>query len=109
MVEANPSPHVKPRARLRSTATVLAEVATELRASSKEAAAVTSEQSSAVAETSATIEEFLLSAEYLLSEGNYEVVLCERGVRTFAKMMFQMTSTSRPASTILTGGMRIPS
>jgi 3-deoxy-7-phosphoheptulonate synthase len=33
---------------------------------------------------SATIEEFLLSAEYLLSAGNYEVVLCERGVRTFA-------------------------
>jgi 3-deoxy-7-phosphoheptulonate synthase len=33
---------------------------------------------------SATIEEFLLSAEYLLSEGNYEVILCERGVRTFA-------------------------
>src|SRR6266542_6345651 len=33
---------------------------------------------------SATIEEFLLSAEYLLSEGNYEVALCERGVRTFA-------------------------
>ncbi len=33
---------------------------------------------------SATIEELLLSAEYLLSEGNYEVMLCERGVRTFA-------------------------
>jgi 3-deoxy-7-phosphoheptulonate synthase len=33
---------------------------------------------------SATIEEFLLSAEYLLAEGNYEVILCERGVRTFA-------------------------
>ena len=33
---------------------------------------------------SATIEELLLSAEYLLAEGNYEVVLCERGVRTFA-------------------------
>jgi len=32
---------------------------------------------------SATIEELLLSAEYLLAEGNYEVVLCERGVRTF--------------------------
>jgi len=31
----------------------------------------------------ATIEELLLSAEYLLAEGNYEVVLCERGVRTF--------------------------
>ncbi len=33
---------------------------------------------------SATIEELLLSAEYLLSEGNYDVILCERGVRTFA-------------------------
>jgi 3-deoxy-7-phosphoheptulonate synthase len=32
---------------------------------------------------SATIEELLLSAEYLLAEGNYEVILCERGVRTF--------------------------
>ena len=32
---------------------------------------------------SATIEEFLLSAEYILSEGNYEVILCERGIRTF--------------------------
>ncbi len=33
---------------------------------------------------SATLEELLLSAEYLLAEGNYEVILCERGVRTFA-------------------------
>ncbi len=33
---------------------------------------------------SATLEELLLSAEYLLSEGNYQVMLCERGVRTFA-------------------------
>ncbi len=32
---------------------------------------------------SATIEELLLSAEYLLSGGNYEVILCERGIRTF--------------------------
>jgi 3-deoxy-7-phosphoheptulonate synthase len=31
----------------------------------------------------ATIEELLLSAEYILSGGNYEVVLCERGIRTF--------------------------
>ncbi len=31
----------------------------------------------------ATIEELLLSAEYLLAEGNYEVILCERGIRTF--------------------------
>jgi 3-deoxy-7-phosphoheptulonate synthase len=33
---------------------------------------------------SATLDEFLMAAEYLLSEGNYEVMLCERGVRTFA-------------------------
>lgn len=32
---------------------------------------------------SATIEEWLLSAEYILSGGNYKVVLCERGIRTF--------------------------
>jgi 3-deoxy-7-phosphoheptulonate synthase len=32
---------------------------------------------------SATLEEFLMAAEYILSEGNYQVVLCERGVRTF--------------------------
>ena len=32
----------------------------------------------------ATIEELLLCAEYLLAEGNYDVILCERGVRTFA-------------------------
>lgn len=32
----------------------------------------------------ATLEEFLMAAEYIMSEGNYNVVLCERGVRTFA-------------------------
>lgn len=32
---------------------------------------------------SATIEELLLSAEYILSGGNYDVILCERGIRTF--------------------------
>jgi 3-deoxy-7-phosphoheptulonate synthase len=30
-----------------------------------------------------TIEEFLLSAEYILSQGNRDVILCERGIRTF--------------------------
>ncbi|MFH1061811.1 MAG: 3-deoxy-7-phosphoheptulonate synthase [Candidatus Omnitrophota bacterium] len=30
-----------------------------------------------------TIEEFLMSAEYILSEGNFNVILCERGIRTF--------------------------
>jgi len=32
---------------------------------------------------SATIEELLLSAEYVMAGGNYEVILCERGIRTF--------------------------
>jgi len=32
---------------------------------------------------SSTIQEFLMAAEYVLSEGNYDVVLCERGIRTF--------------------------
>ena len=32
----------------------------------------------------ATLEEFLMAAEYVMSEGNYQVILCERGVRTFA-------------------------
>jgi 3-deoxy-7-phosphoheptulonate synthase len=34
---------------------------------------------------SATIEEFLLSAEYILAKGNPNVILCERGIRTFEK------------------------
>src|SRR5690349_22121831 len=33
---------------------------------------------------SATLEEFLMAAEYVMSEGNYKVILCERGVRSFA-------------------------
>ncbi len=33
---------------------------------------------------SATLDEFLMAAEYIMSEGNYQVILCERGVRTFA-------------------------
>lgn len=32
---------------------------------------------------SATLQEFLMSAEYILAKGNYEVILCERGIRTF--------------------------
>jgi 3-deoxy-7-phosphoheptulonate synthase len=32
----------------------------------------------------ATLEEFLMSAEYILAEGNYQVILCERGLRTFS-------------------------
>jgi len=44
---------------------------------------------------SATIVELLLSAEYLLAEGNYEVILCERGVRSFDTMtrnLFDLTA-----------------
>jgi 3-deoxy-7-phosphoheptulonate synthase len=33
---------------------------------------------------SATLDELLMAAEYIMSEGNYNVVLCERGMRTFA-------------------------
>jgi len=33
---------------------------------------------------SATINEFLLAAEYIMAEGNYNVILCERGIRTFS-------------------------
>jgi 3-deoxy-7-phosphoheptulonate synthase len=32
---------------------------------------------------SATVEEFLMSAEYLMAHGNHDVILCERGIRTF--------------------------
>jgi 3-deoxy-7-phosphoheptulonate synthase len=32
---------------------------------------------------SATIEEWLMAAEYIASQGNYEIILCERGIRTF--------------------------
>ncbi|HKO63156.1 MAG TPA: 3-deoxy-7-phosphoheptulonate synthase [Pyrinomonadaceae bacterium] len=34
---------------------------------------------------SATLDEWLLAAEYIMSEGNYQVVLCERGIRTFSQ------------------------
>lgn len=36
---------------------------------------------------SATIEEWLMSAEYIMSEGNENVILCERGIRTFETSM----------------------
>ena len=33
----------------------------------------------------ATLDEWLLAAEYIMSEGNYQIVLCERGIRSFAQ------------------------
>ena len=41
----------------------------------------------------ATVEELLMAAEYVLAEGNYQVVLCERGIRTFAD---HTRNTARP-------------
>ena len=41
----------------------------------------------------ATLEEWLLAAEYIMAEGNYNVILCERGVRTFAQ---HTRNTSHP-------------
>jgi 3-deoxy-7-phosphoheptulonate synthase len=35
---------------------------------------------------SATIQEFLMAAEYIVKQGNYQVMLCERGIRTFETM-----------------------
>ena len=35
---------------------------------------------------SATIDEWLIAAEYILSRGNFQVILCERGIRTFETM-----------------------
>ncbi len=34
---------------------------------------------------SATLDEWLLAAEYIMAEGNYQIVLCERGIRTFTQ------------------------
>jgi 3-deoxy-7-phosphoheptulonate synthase len=34
---------------------------------------------------SATLDEWLLAAEYIMSEGNYQIVMCERGIRTFSQ------------------------
>jgi 3-deoxy-7-phosphoheptulonate synthase len=34
---------------------------------------------------SATLDEWLLAAEYIMAEGNYQIVMCERGIRTFAQ------------------------
>ncbi len=33
---------------------------------------------------SATLDEFLMAAEYVMAEGNYNIILCERGIRTFS-------------------------
>ena len=43
---------------------------------------------------SATIEEWLMSAEYIMAAGNPNVILCERGIRTSTRMMFESTLTS---------------
>jgi len=47
---------------------------------------------------SATITEFLLAAEYILSQGNFNVILCERGIRTFETLTrFTLDLSAVPA------------
>jgi 3-deoxy-7-phosphoheptulonate synthase len=45
---------------------------------------------------SATIKELLMSAEYILSEGNFDVILCERGIRTFEDFTRNTLDLSAP-------------
>lgn len=46
---------------------------------------------------SATVEEWLLAAEYIMAEGNHQVILCERGIRTFSReTRFTMDISSIP-------------
>ncbi len=52
---------------------------------------------------SATIQEFLMAAEYIAKNGNYQVLLCERGIRTFEPMMRNtMDLASIPLLKVLT-------
>jgi 3-deoxy-7-phosphoheptulonate synthase len=43
----------------------------------------------------ATLEDWLMAAEYVMAGGNYQVILCERGVRTFSWRCPQTKSCSR--------------
>lgn len=43
---------------------------------------------------SATLDEFLLAAEYVMAEGNYDVILCERGIRSFGNHARNMLDLS---------------
>lgn len=54
----------------------------------------------------ATVEEFLLAAEYILSEGNGQVVLCERGIRTFEP--YTRNTLDVGAIALLTGLTHLP-
>jgi 3-deoxy-7-phosphoheptulonate synthase len=52
----------------------------------------------AQARLSATIQEFLMAAEYIVKQGNYKVVLCERGIRTFETMTRTRSTSARSRS-----------
>ena len=45
---------------------------------------------------SATYEEWLMAAEYIAQRGNLDIVLCERGIRSFETVDPQHCSTCRP-------------
>ena len=50
---------------------------------------------------SATLDELLLAAEYIMAEGNYDVILCERGIRGFdPAFRFNLDLNAVPASRI---------
>lgn len=55
---------------------------------------------------SATIDEWLMSAEYIMSEGNQNVILCERGIRTFEKATRNTLDLS--AVTVVKRGSHLP-
>jgi len=64
----------------------------------------------AQARPSALVKEWLLAAEYLLSGGNHQVVLCERGIKTF-ELQRAIRLTSRPCigqGTLASAGDRRP-
>ena len=83
--------------RIRSTAGVLGEVATELRAAGRDAAAATNEQSSAVAETSATIEELAATAGSIADNAHAVAKTAERTGDTMRDMQEKVETIAERA------------
>jgi methyl-accepting chemotaxis protein len=84
-------------ARLRSTSSVLGEVAGELRAAAKNAATVTSEQSAAVTQTSATIEELATAAGSISEHVHSVAEAAERTGRTMRDMREKVEAIAKRA------------
>jgi methyl-accepting chemotaxis protein len=84
-------------ARLRSTSSVLSEVASELHSTARNAAAVTSEQSSAVAQTSATIEELATTAGSIADNVRAVAEVAERAGDTMRDMQEKVEAIAERA------------